>query len=617
LSPDQARGLPAAVETDVFRALALSPAVSFTTPLSARPLVRGFDAAATSVRIDGHEVFNLYHLGRVFSAFPADAAQQIGLTAAPARVSEGGALSGLVDIVGRSGALEGIEGGADLSLASAATWLGGGGRARAFGAVRVAYLGLIAALASQPSPYDFQDFYGSLVYGAAGRPSGRLSVFASRDELDTDADSMSWNNVLLGSRFQLLDRATVGVAHSIAVTGFTEDAPAVRARNSTIAVRNRLIRVSSGLEAAIQGPGFRIMLGAGGGWRTMSNVIAPLRGSRDVIPRDVRTDRLELSAFAEWGQVLGPASVQVGLRLDATGDANAVQPRGRVQVPLGRDVAISAGVGRTAQLYHFVAEPRSEPDLTFYDIWLSAADSGIPVATADHAAVDLDLTRGAWSGRLSVFAARARGLVELRPDTDPTPTEQSQFRIGRGSTHGLELQLGLGGTAARASSFSVAYVLSASERDWGSGWVPWSQDRRHLVRLLGQLKLSARWAIFGMLEAQSGAALTPVDQVLLFERPGGSDRLGPSLSYVYGAENGMRSPGTARLDAGARWRFGGPWGSQAALGLSVLNLTFGPVAPVTPKDPERLGTDPPTIRIEWERLFVLPPIPTVTFRLEF
>lgn len=169
------------------------------------------------------------------------------------------------------------------------------------------------------------------------------------------------------------------------------------------------------------------------------------------------------------------------------------------------------------------------------------------------------------------------------------------------------MQLGIGGTATRGSSLSVAYELSASERDWGTGWVPWSENQRHLLRGLGQLQAARRWTFFGTFEGQSGVPLTPIDQVA------------PVGGFIYGAENGIRSAGTARLDFGARYFFGGPWGSRAALGISVMNLAFGPVAPLTlPVGSEtiRLG-DQRAVRIGWERLFVLPPIPTMTFRMEF
>jgi hypothetical protein len=176
--------------------------------------------------------------------------------------------------------------------------------------------------------------------------------------------------------------------------------------------------------------------------------------------------------------------------------------------------------------------------------------------------------------------------------------------------------------ANRANSFSLIYVLSRSERNWGPGWVDWSQDRRHLVRALGHVKLSRRWTVFGSFEATSAIPLTPVEQVIFFNDPRlGS--LGPELvfpAYVYGPENSGRGIGTARADIGARFEFKGIAGSRAALGLSVINLGFGPVAPIEPASPQlEAGAwgGPEVVRVSYHRLFDLPAIPTVTLRMEF
>jgi hypothetical protein len=254
-----------------------------------------------------------------------------------------------------------------------------------------------------------------------------------------------------------------------------------------------------------------------------------------------------------------------------------------------------------------VSDPRPEPDLTFYDFWLSAGDSGIPVSIADHVTLELDTRRGVWSARISAFGTRARGMVELPPASDPIAATAGPFRVGRGRTRGLELQAAVGGTERRGSSLSVAYVVSASERDWGAGWVPWIDDQRHRVRVLGQVELSRRWALSGAFEGRSGVPLTAVDQV------------SPDGTLIFGPEHGIRSAGTAWLDLGVRFQFDGPWGSRGALGLSVLNVAFGPVAPLTlPFGTESIPVgDRRAVRIAWERTYRLPPIPTVTLRLEF
>src|SRR5690606_11672587 len=91
---------PPAVEPDVLRALALAPSVSFSSIRSSRPLIRGIDADDTGFSIDGHEVVNLYHIGRSFAGFPQIAAEQVAVTSQPTRVDIGHTTSGRVEIRG-------------------------------------------------------------------------------------------------------------------------------------------------------------------------------------------------------------------------------------------------------------------------------------------------------------------------------------------------------------------------------------------------------------------------------------------------------------------------------------------------------------------------------------
>ncbi len=125
------------------------------------------------------------------------------------------------------------------------------------------------------------------------------------------------------------------------------------------------------------------------------------------------------------------------------------------------------------------------------------------------------------------------------------------------------MQFALGDAGARASSISATYVLSWSERRWAGEWVPWSQDRRHLLRALGQLELSPRWSLFGAVEFASGVPVTPVDAVAVVGSPGpgggGIERSprGGEPVYIFDAENSRRGGGTARLDVGANYAFGG------------------------------------------------------------
>jgi TonB-dependent receptor-like protein len=622
-----ARGLPPAIETDVLRALSLVPAVSFSTPLSARPVIRGYDAGESSVRIDGFEVLNLYHLGRVFSAFPADAASQVTVATAPPSVMTGGTLAGTVDVTGQVGEAGHATGGADLSLASLSGWGGGGGRtAQGFIAVRAIHFSVINAIKPGSVPYDFQDLYANTLFSHAGQPVGRITAFASRDHLfDRDLGSgMDWSNLLLGARWQAFDDGLHGASLWASANRFAEDAADVPARSTRLDLRNRFERITIGGDGALQGPGKRMALGFSAGTRSIANRITPLSGV-EFVARDIDVRRLEWSTYAELTATLGRASLQTGIRMDAAGRTRVWQPRARAAVPLATRASLGIAAGRTAMLYHLVSDPHAEPDLAFYDFWLGAGEADVPVPVVDHATIDLDVARASLAGRLSLFASRGRGLMELRPISDQRAEVNAPFRSGRSRGNGLEVQLALRGDSARANALSASYVLSWAQREWDGRWVPWSLDRRHVFRLDARRSFGKHWSASVAFEAMSGVPLTPIDGVLLvgFPDPRGGGVVrdsGPVRpAYVYGEENSARSSGTARVDLAARYTFTGPGKSRMMLGFSVLNAGFGPVAPLRPNeadfDPSSSGVLQG--RVRYERTFDLPPVPTLTLRIEF
>jgi CarboxypepD_reg-like domain/TonB-dependent Receptor Plug Domain len=614
------RAAPAAIEPDVFRALAMVPAVSFSTPLSARPIIRGYDAGQSSVRIDGFEVFDLYHIGRIFSAFPADAASQVSVAAAPQSVATGGTTSGTVDISGQVGEPGEVHGGADFSLASLQGWAGGGGAGvRWFGAARAVHLAILNAVSGAHVPYDFEDAYANALFSAGGRSVGRITAFASRDHLlDRDLGSgMDWSNLLLGTRWQLVDDVRNALELWGSATRFAEDGADIPVRFSHVDIRNRFERLAVGADFERRSAVSTVALGFSAGWHSIGNRISQLT-NEEFPAADTTFGRLEGGFYSSVTFTLGRASLQAGGRLDVAGGATVFQPRARVAVPLGTAASLGFAVGRTARLYHLVADPEPEPNLAFYDFWLNAGDAGVPVPIVDHGSIDLDLGRGALAGRVSLFGSSGHGLVEVRPPTDQRAEVADAFRFGRGRTAGLEAQVALRGNDVRGSALSVSYVLSYSDRNWGAGWVPWVLDRRHLFRIAGRARLGTHWSLSGAFEGSSGPPLTPVDGVIFVDLP---DSTGPShggLAYLYGAENSARSAGTARVDVGATYSFKGPGRTRMALGLSVINLGFGPVAPLTPADPGlEPGNPPMSGPVRYQRLFDLPAVPSFTFRLEF
>lgn len=597
--------VPFGVETDVFRALTLIPAVSFSSPLSARPLIRGYDAGATTTRIDGFEVINLYHIARAFSSFPAEATERMAVSTPPQGSIGGGTLAGIIDITGRSGPSGELTGGAQLSLASLTGWLAGAGSARWFASGRFAMFPIAnAVVPGTVLPYQFQDLYGKLLLPKGGQ----LSLFGSRDRLGSrsDGSGADWGSALLGTRWPLRNRGPLLMEAALSASGFVLDVDSLQTSGSTIEVRNRFGRIAATLDLSRRISTSRLDAGLALGYRFITNRITNRLDTR-VPEADFQVNRPEPSGYLQLSHAAGPLTVEAGARADAVGSLVRVQPRFRAGITASRFVRFGAGAGRTARLFQLVSDPLNEPDLDFVEYWLGADPGVVPVPVVDHFSVEATATRGVLQGRISGFASRGRGIAELNPQESATASDTARFRFGRSRTKGVEIQVAMRGTTTRASSLSITYVLSTSSRDFGDGWKPWRLDRRHLIRVLGQLHPASKWHLFGAVEAATGLPLTPATQVIYLQRPEAPE---PSPVFLLGEENSGRGGGTLRADLGTRFDFAGPGRSKMSLGFSVTNAGFGPVAHTVLEG----GFGP---RVTYKRRYDMPAIPTVMLRIEF
>lgn len=619
------RAMPAAVEHDVFRALSLVPAVSFSTPLSARPIIRGYDAAESVVRIDGFEILNPYHIGKIFSSFPIDATESVSVAPLPASPTDGGTLAGVVDVRGRrSGDETGAVGGVDLTLASATGWLGIQTPIQAFVAARAGFLEVATGLLSgEAFQYNFHDAYAHGRVPLGRRRSWETTVYASRDDLGEVGlgAGTEWSSALLGNRVRLLDgsRGSLDVVGSLNL--FTLTGLRVRARNSQIDVENRFGRTTFGLRAAIAAGTVQLEAGSALSVRRMSHDLAVRYGDDfAATARESRVAEWEASLGAQW--VARPIAVTLGVRTDASRAAIAWQPRMRMSVVLGGGFTGSVSAARAMRLYQVITDPQPEPTVTAFDFWYGAGEDGIPVPRVDHLSANAGGTWDTWSAHASAFLSFGEGLGELRPAWDQR-TGVGPLRFGRSRTRGIELRLAWMRRAPGAPAAALTYVLSRSERQWDTlAWTPWRLDRLHTLRLQVQLPVAGRWKLFGSGEVVSGQPVTPVDEVVWVEQPVPSSTTPTRgrLRYRYGREGAGRSAGTFHVDVGGHLAIRGPWGSRVRIGLSVINLAVGPVAPEVPVEPFELFNRDGSYSdegVRYERLFTLPPVPSVSVRIEF
>ena len=625
LPADAIRTQPVAVEPDPFRALAAVPSVTFSSLLSARPIINGYDAAESVVRLDGFELLNPYHIGRIFSAIPADALESVSVESPPARSAESDALAGVVDLTGRSsGGDDRPIAGAQLSLAAASAWYGSPRPFPLFVAGRAAFVADVTRLVGEEIPYRFRDAYARARIGLGSTRSVDGVLYLSNDDLGhaSAGHGMEWSNALAGSRWRILDGPAGSLDVRASANWVASDGRDIAAGNSDIDVSSEFRRFSVGLDGATRlGPG-TLSAGASADLRRIAQWVT--RRAGDDFPAFSDTSEIVTGHLYASMLVAAPsASADVGLRLDASQAAASVQPRMRFVVMFGSASSASLTLARTARLHQVVTDAQAEPTISFTELWFAAGKAGVPVPEIDHFAVQWDKLAGPVALHAAGFASSGRGLGELRPNTDQH-AGLGPYRFGSSRTRGIQVRAAWQPASPGGLSAALSYVWSRSERRWEDGiWRPWRLDRRHAVRASLQGRLTHRLRAFGAAELLSGQAMTPVRalvQTQLPPRPASGASL-TRLAYQFGPEGSARSAGTFHLDVGVEGGFREPGGARISVNLSVLNIGFGPVAPEEPASPYELlpgsSFETPPSSVPYRRRFDLPAVPSLSLRVEF
>lgn len=608
------RAAPAFVEADPFRALALVPAVGFSSVLSARPMVRGYEANLTALRVDGFEMRNLYRLGRVLSSFPADAVGRITVTTPP-RHTTTSALAGVVDIEGRRERVAG----ASLSFGSLGAYAGkAGNRVGGFAATRLLHASALR-LTGIDFPIYYFDQYARVDLGGS-EPRASISAFLTADRYGEPGDtigSAAWHSALLGGRLFLFKTPSTSVEIETSWVRFDQRVERGPTQRVEVNVGTRIDHVRSAFAVYHSIGAAKLSAGLGANWRGVDNRIEaapsadgsiPQSPSYELTPYSLVLRRWEADGFGAVQFAPRRLDVEIGARFQRGGGLLLVSPWLRVKSDLSRQAVVAMVLTRARSLHQYVSDPASEPDYAYYDYWLPAQADTVGAAGIAHGALDLKWAQGPLAVRIGVFASRGTGLSDIRPPTVQRTASRGDIRIGRSRTVGVEAQVSLSPPSRPDRVASISYVLSRSERNWGQSWVPWGLDRRHQARVQLATEIERRWRVDLLIDFTSGVPYTPVAGRI------NSNQLAPRFPYqnpaVFGSENAARDAGRTRLDAGVTHNFTGPWNSRMFWGISVLNLNFGAL-------PLRLSGDAHGAPPGYERPGFLPPVPTLTLRIEF
>lgn len=633
LTPGQVRRVPAALETDLFRAVQALPGVIAASAFSSRMLVRGGAADQNLFLLDGYAVIHPYHLTGAFSAFHMDAVKdaELWLAAPPARY--GGRLSSVLDVALREGNREEYTGAASLGLVSSAAVVEGPhARGAWFAGLRTTYLDLVTRAIGQEVPYRFFDAYGKayLDLGASDRVSGLL--FLGRDatwRVGTHSDHFDWANEVFGVTWRHLAGGRAVFEQRLSLSRFAEtlDSGSSRLQAAEVVTDNRvrLIAARGDLRLDLT-PRHRIEAGYSVERRTGEYRIAYVDIFTQTLEQE-RTADVSATRFAPYVQdeiaVTAALRVRAGLRGELDREGWSLEPRVAGKYLLSERFALTGGFGLLRQSDHLLQDPDIDFDVYTANVWLSAGEPGIPASRAAHlvGGVEAQLP-GGLRFRSEIYRKTSSGLVTL----GPYRPEERRFAIERletatGVDRGLDVSLGRE-NAGRLRGW-VGYSLASSARTVGDSVFAADPHPRQRFVAVWDAEIGEEWGVTGRFEAFEGIPFTPA-AAMVPVRPydfglGRVTEQCPAISieYLYGARNSARTGWAKRLDLGAGRRWTDRRGWRWELSLSLINALFDPTGvfrPAPARDEDGCTRPDKVIK---EPELVLPPIPSLSLRVVF
>ena len=558
-------GVPSVGEPDVVRVVQLLPGVVARNDFNTGLNVRGGEADQNLILLDGHPIYNPFHVGGLFSTFMDATVGGIELITGAFPARYGGRLSSVLDVRSAEDPRPGVHASADLSALAASGQLAGsfgGGSGTWSVAARRTYADAVATVFTKNIfPYHFRDFHGRATYALSSNLRLALTAYGGKDVLDAnlaefESDSapsrasegrwaFNWGNRVLGATISRDFGESTTIEQRVSTSAFST---LLDLGDGTFAQRSRIRDVRLGGSLVMRGAAHDGTIG----YDLATHRILYSSGSSQTGTTEFDLVQRPVSA-AVWVDDLWRLSsrwlLQGGLRAEAlTGrEWAALSPRVSVKYFATPDLALTAAAGRVTQWQHSLA---GDSPLRYFEVWL-ASDSLIPVATAWHwiAGAERRL-RDVGSVRLEAYVKRFERVLEANWSEDPS-RRGDEFLPADGRSYGLDLLARWQPRTGPAGWISYSYGVSSRWRD-GVRWAP-GHDRRHDFDVVATWRLS-KYRLGARFGYATGTPYTPiVGQIArrLYDPSrdrwgtGGPEILTESLG---GSRNAARFPPTHRLD---------------------------------------------------------------------
>ena len=576
LSAEELQATPSLLgEKDVMRTLQLLPGVKQESEASSGFQVRGSTSAQNAILYDQVPVYNVGHLGGLFSAFNSDAVSGATLYKGCPPAQYGGATSGVLDIGSRPGAADHWHGGATIGLLSAKALAEGplGRRAQLLLAGRRSYADVPLKLMEKykDNTLYFYDANARLDFQMSRHDQLQLSLFGGRDHIALrDMASLQWSNLAasLSWRHHFSDASMVRTS-LIASNYGTDNAVDMLGMNQSLSGHIRQWGLRHDVTLLLGR--YELNVGA-------QSMIVDVKSAEWQVVNSHEKEQRKAWENAVWAGLelrLGSSvTVQGGLRMtafsslggpyyyetNASGDIVwlyktrrnrivnthlTLDPRVSTLWRLSPLVSLKAAYSHTSQNIHAL---RGQITSTPFDRYTLSSNLLKP-QQADQSSLGLYAMTADqdYALELEGYYRHISNILDYRDGKSfGSAIEMERLVLpGQGRCYGAEVMVRKEhGRLTGWLAYTLAWARNKIVGVNGGRWYTASVDRRHDVNIVTMYSMSARWKLSALWIYNTGQAFTA---------PSAKYEMIDNYVYYYSERNGYRAPAYHRLDVSATW----------------------------------------------------------------
>ena len=564
-------------ENDIMRSIQLLPGVKSESDASSSFQVRGGTSAQNQVLFDNAPIYNVGHVGGLFSTFNDDALAGATLYKGLLPAQYGGASSAVLDITGRTGNKQQYHGGATIGLLSAKGTFEGPivkDKASFLVTARRTYMDLFLKLMPdfKNNTLYFYDINAKLDWTVGQRDQLFLTFFTGYDRTAVDKMvDIRWSNLMGSLKWLHHFNGGSNSQTTLYYSGYQND-NGVDFIGMNLWYKGHIRQGSLRQDFTINfGEPYQLKAGfqtslinvKSAEWQVMKKYgkeerkawenAAWVNGTFKLSEKFTFSAGLRLNLFSPLGGSLyydiepdGSIGWYYNYKNNEIVTTHTVfEPRASISIQPTELTSIKLGYARTSQNIHAL---RNQNTSTPFDRYTISSNIIKPeIADQVSAGVFVMTEDQKYDFSVEGYYRKIDNVLDYRDGKSFSSEIEIERLIlsGEGKSYGAEFcaRKNLGRLTGWIS-YTLAWSKTRIDGINNGEWYDANNDRRHDITIVGAYKLTDYWTLNAAWVFNSGQAFTA---------PSSKYQIIDNWIYYYAERNGYRAPDYHRLDVSASW----------------------------------------------------------------